>query len=372
MRILIVTDFLSYGGVSGASAALESCLRNDGNFVTRFAIYSEPCRGFEKIAALLRAFQYLRSTTFDRIIFMHFEAIFVGQSVRSFLPPARFIYTIHTDLEAYYHAVSFSKRCILRAVLFLIKNDYVIFDSVEARQKSSEHFGLLRSRSIYNIVVQPTGASRKHSEARIDKCFNFGSVSRLQLGKNVDLVIRLFNSVWLRNKNTNLLIFGDGPELEKLRKYALSFPAAEAIFFKGYASNPDEIYSSFDALIGLSSMEGFGLVILEALARNVPVLHSDCSCGPREILQPNSNPKHKTNRYEKCNGGYLVAIPSQVKHYAESLQDSENDLLAIIDQFYEEFDEIKNSDFVDLDKFSAAAIGREWGNVLGEVCVRGR
>jgi glycosyltransferase involved in cell wall biosynthesis len=186
----------------------------------------------------------------------------------------------------------------------------------------------------------------------------------LHSGKNIDLLIRVFNSFWLAHKNAELLIFGDGPEQGKLTDYAKNFPCSDAISFRGYLINPDEIYGQIDSLVGFSSMEGFGLVILEALARNIPVLHSDCSCGPREILVPSSDPCRKTSSFEIGEGGMLVKIPDKIASYAQRLQESEVVVLEAFCFFFEEFDHIKKTSIIDMQRFGSDVIQKKWIDLL--------
>ncbi|MBG6074697.1 glycosyltransferase [Polaromonas sp. CG_9.11] len=364
MKILVITDFATYGGVAKTSEALQKCLLNDGNVVERYPIYERSGILSKRVLSLKRAINYLRVARFDRIILMHFEAIFVGVLCSFFQPKGTFINAIYTDLYGYYCGVSVFKKALLRLIFLVIKNDQIVFDSKESELKAVEKFGFTNTRTIYNIMVPPV-------EPRIPSCrgksgyhFCFGSVSRLHSGKNIDLLIRVFNSFWLDQKETRLLIFGDGPELARLKDYALGYPCSQAVTFEGYLENPEEIYSKFDALVGFSNMEGFGLVILEALARKIPVLFSDCSCGPREILKPTSNPRHKTDRYEVCDGGFLVKLPSNIEAYAPCLQESERGLLEVMKLFYDNFDEMKRNDFVDLERFGADVISREWSDLL--------
>lgn len=360
MNILILTDYISYGGVATASENLQKCLNSDDINVKRYSIYKTQENLMGRFFCILKSIYYLYSNNFDRVILTHFEAIFIGLLCRPFMAKDIFINVVHTDLYGYYSNAPYTKKIIIRIMFWLLKNKPIVFDSKESNLKAKSYFGLTNSRSIYNVVATPQTRSPKLKNS----AFKFGSVSRLHSGKNIDLLIRVFNSFWLDNKDTELLIFGDGPELNRLKEYLLMFPCSGAVSFEGYVNHPDEIYSQIDSLVGFSNMEGFGLVILEALVRNIPVLYSDCSCGPREILKPDSDPCHKTNKYEIGRGGVLVTPPKINCHYANCLLDSDVIALEALRLLYKEFDAIKMDSFVDLEIFGSLAIKQQWTDFL--------
>jgi glycosyltransferase involved in cell wall biosynthesis len=53
----------------------------------------------------------------------------------------------------------------------------------------------------------------------------------------------------------------------------------------GYEDNPYRYMSKAALFVLSSAWEGFGNVLVEALAAGVPVLAADCKDGPREILE---------------------------------------------------------------------------------------
>jgi glycosyltransferase involved in cell wall biosynthesis len=360
MKILLLTDYDCYGGVATASTALQKCLSSSEIEVEKYSIHTGYKGVFGRLHSILKAAIYLRSSTADKIILMHFEAILAGLLCRHFRSTDAFVNSVHTDLHGYYQDASIIKKLFLRVIFFILKNDTFVFVSKEAATKAKQYLGFSKTHSIYNVVALPQSVPLQVNE----RSFRFGSVSRLHSGKNVDLLIRVFNSFWLAHKNAELLIFGDGPEMDRLTDYAKTFPCSGAICFKGYVSNPDEIYSQIDRLVGFSSMEGFGLVILEALVRNIPVLHSDCSCGPREILVPTSDPCRKTNSFEIGEGGMLVKIPDRNPSYANCLQESEVQILEAFSLFYQEFDRIKKTSIVDMQRFGPDVIRKKWTDLL--------
>ena len=58
----------------------------------------------------------------------------------------------------------------------------------------------------------------------------------------------------------------------------------EDIFLAGSVDQPINLIKEADNFILSSQFEGFGLVIVEALAAGITVVSTDCQSGPAEIL----------------------------------------------------------------------------------------
>ena len=57
----------------------------------------------------------------------------------------------------------------------------------------------------------------------------------------------------------------------------------------GFVNNPYDYMKKSDIFVFPSLYEGLGNSILEALACGLPIISSDCECGPREILSPKTD-----------------------------------------------------------------------------------
>lgn len=109
------------------------------------------------------------------------------------------------------------------------------------------------------------------------------NVGRLEPQKNLTLLIDAFRLLRARLA-ARLAIVGDGSLAGSLRDYARAGPWAEEIAFLGHRSNPFP-YMARAGVFALSShYEGFGNVLVEAMATGTPVVSTDCPHGPREIL----------------------------------------------------------------------------------------
>jgi glycosyltransferase involved in cell wall biosynthesis len=90
----------------------------------------------------------------------------------------------------------------------------------------------------------------------------------------------------VRNKvNARLLFLGDGEERAALTSLANNLGVASDVSFKGNVSNPLPFMKHAAVLALSSTVESFGLVLVEALAMGLPIVATDCPTGPREILR---------------------------------------------------------------------------------------
>jgi exopolysaccharide biosynthesis WecB/TagA/CpsF family protein len=81
-----------------------------------------------------------------------------------------------------------------------------------------------------------------------------------------------------------LIILGDGPLRDTMMAHAARAGLHDHIVLLGYVADPLPIIAQADALLLTSRYEGFGNVIVEALACGTPVIAVDCPHGPAEIL----------------------------------------------------------------------------------------
>ena len=97
-------------------------------------------------------------------------------------------------------------------------------------------------------------------------------VSRLEPEKNIQLALRAFKES--APPSTCLIIVGSGSEQKSLMRLAETLGIAESVFFEG-AVEAAPYYRVADLVLVTSRFEGYGLVIIEALASGVPVLSTD-------------------------------------------------------------------------------------------------
>jgi N-acetylgalactosamine-N,N'-diacetylbacillosaminyl-diphospho-undecaprenol 4-alpha-N-acetylgalactosaminyltransferase len=114
------------------------------------------------------------------------------------------------------------------------------------------------------------------------------AVGRLCRQKGFDILINAFAKSNLKNK-IKLIILGEGKERNNLEKLIVKLNLKKQVLLYGKVDNPF-IYMKHATFFVLSSRyEGFGIVIIEALACETPVVATNCKSDPSEIIENGKN-----------------------------------------------------------------------------------
>lgn len=111
-----------------------------------------------------------------------------------------------------------------------------------------------------------------------------GIVCRLVEQKGVTYGLRAFKQISERFPTARLLIAGDGPLRPALEAETAALGLAERVHFLGWRDDVPRLMAALDVLLVPSLWEGFGLVILEAMAQQVPTVASGVSAIPEIVL----------------------------------------------------------------------------------------
>ncbi|WP_162306051.1 glycosyltransferase [Oleisolibacter albus] len=151
--------------------------------------------------------------------------------------------------------------------------------------------------TIYNPVVDETFAARA-AEPVEDPAFGswyspanrdhrvpvLVCVGRLEDQKDIPTLLHAF-ALLRRQRAARLVLVGDGSRRGDLERLAADLGIAGDVWFAGTRANPLPFIRQADLLVLSSRFEGFGLVLVEALACGTPVVSTNCPHGPAEILE---------------------------------------------------------------------------------------
>ena len=82
-----------------------------------------------------------------------------------------------------------------------------------------------------------------------------------------------------------LILLGEGELEHDLKALAQSLEITDDVYFIGFQQNPYVFFKHADVFVLSSLTEGFGHVLVEALATKTPVVSTNCKPGAQEILQ---------------------------------------------------------------------------------------
>ena len=207
--------------------------------------------------------------------------------------PTRVILSDHTDFMAATAASSPTGRLKLKASMRLSyrRANGVVAVSGGAAHSIAQLAGMPADRVsvIHNPVRPPSPAKMRQScTAATEWAGHEGprliAVGSLKPAKDFALLLDAFAKV-RRQAKARLLILGEGPlrlELEAL-KDGLGLDGV--VDMPGFVTDSYPYLAKADLFILSSAWEGFGNVIVEALACGTPVVSTDCPSGPGEILE---------------------------------------------------------------------------------------
>lgn len=110
------------------------------------------------------------------------------------------------------------------------------------------------------------------------------SLGRLENQKNYASLIKSFKIVNGVHPNWNLDIYGSGSQRNQLQSLINELNLGENVHLMGTTNNVRNVLISASAFALSSIMEGFAVVLVEAMECGVPVVSYQCPCGPKDII----------------------------------------------------------------------------------------
>jgi glycosyltransferase involved in cell wall biosynthesis len=178
---------------------------------------------------------------------------------------------VHTDFDAQ----SWTKRMI---GTFLLKRADGMRVVSEKIKQSLAPLKLQAPISVLPIFIdiEEVRAAVPADKSAFSQCNKIVLVvSRLEPEKNVAGALKVMKEVLKTFPQAGLLIAGDGSEREKLETLAHTLGIEKSVVFLGYRTDIGSYYKIADVLLLTSYYEGFGAVIVQALAAGCPVVSGD-------------------------------------------------------------------------------------------------
>jgi len=165
--------------------------------------------------------------------------------------------------------------CVSRSVEETWFGDSEVFDpdNITAGRRHFTIYNAVDAGRIENIV-KATNKEELRKSLGVNGKKIVGVVGRLRWEKGQSILLKAMQAIVQSAPDTVLIVVGDGPDREALRKQAAVLKILDNIIWLGQ-KNPEEVYqlySIMDVLAVPSLFEGFGFAAAEAMAAGIPVV----------------------------------------------------------------------------------------------------
>lgn len=352
---VFAADLTISGGVERVTANLAGLLEDEYNIIILSA--------FGNIADMKYGMNE-RKNVFslqEKKVRLHKQPFFIRQNLRKFIIEKNVHIFISMDYSAAYYAsialwglslksIYFDHSCLTLSDKNVLLMKCIAFCSYQKivtltheTKKNYEDFFHLNPHRVYTIPNY-----LKDSLFRLSNQYNINakkllSVNRLDVAKGLDYLLDVAELVLNLHTDWTWDVYGDGPDrlafVEEIKKRNLE----NKVNIKGNDPNIEEKYKDYSMLIFCSKAEGFGMVLLEAKANNLPLISFNIKSGPNDMILNNEN-------------GFLIP-PFQIEDMANKIEelmidpqkrlDFSNHARDNIDQFSESFIKIKWHDLLE-------------------------
>lgn len=205
-----------------------------------------------------------------------------------------------TPGERHYNQDKFSKY------MFKQLDEYVVLTTHD-QQRLKEEF------NINSIVINNPKSINSNIVSTLENK-KFVALGRFVEVKNYEMLIDMFYEFNKKNKEWTLDIYGEGPLKDKLIEKVKTYNLEDYITIHPYEQNVENCYLNGSVYLMSSLMEGWGMVIGEAMEFGLPVISFNISSAP-EMITDNKN-------------GFIVENYNKEMYVNKMLQLAENpDLL---------------------------------------------
>lgn len=237
--------------------------------------------------------RYLRAEAPTAMLTLQTHCNITGLIARNFARrPVRVVVSEHNSISPRVHGKSGKEAFLLRSARWFYPHAEGIV--AVSRGLAGELAAALRMEpariaAIYNPIVDANLAAQ--AQLALDHpWFAPGqppvvlSVGRLVPQKDHATLLRAFARL-RQNRTARLVILGEGPERGTLHTLATRLGIESDVSLPGTDAHPYRFMRRCGVFVLSSAWEGFGNVLIEAMACGAPAISTNCPSGPAEILE---------------------------------------------------------------------------------------
>ncbi|HHX69571.1 MAG TPA: glycosyltransferase family 4 protein [Gallicola sp.] len=170
--------------------------------------------------------------------------------------------------------------CYIRASLITVQFEYF---------KGFSRFADHRKYVVTPNMILKSNHICKNYFSNIQNTISFVTLASKTPSKRIDLMIKIFKEINLKNPNTNLYIYGSVSTEPSIIKLIDDLKLNQKIILVNHISNVHEALSKHDIYLMTSSREGFPNSLSEAMSTGLPSVSFKCHDGLEELILNGQN-----------------------------------------------------------------------------------
>ena len=246
---------------------------------------------------------------------------------------------VHQALYPAFISVLVGKRCLRKPVIVKTASSGVTSDIKQLRQVPLGNFQLRYLLKNMECLVAVSNAGGKEfndigfPESQIEHIpngvvlphdwkVNYVQVkrvittARLSKEKGIDILLRAWAQVVRQEKDIKLIVVGDGPLAETLKKLCYFLGLTESVEFTGMIENVTKYLRNADLFVLPSRTEGLSNSLLEAMSYGIPCIATEVG-GNSELLE-SGNQRVLPEKYVIGGNGLLIN-PDDIEGLAKAI-----------------------------------------------------
>ncbi|MCA1369671.1 glycosyltransferase family 4 protein [Bradyrhizobium sp. BRP14] len=160
------------------------------------------------------------------------------------------------------------------------------FGFVTMTQGALDHFSP-KIRRIGRVIANPVDLPTDWRDRRGKNIL--AAVGRLTRQKGFDLLLEAFSKIASTYPEWQLVIWGEGDERRSLEALRDALGLQKRVDMPGVTERPGLWIETADVFVLSSRYEGWGIVLLEAMAAGLPVVSFECEWGPSVMITHESD-----------------------------------------------------------------------------------
>lgn len=272
-KILIVNSHISWGGLGQYSINIARSISKRGDFYVyglithsdagQFDVFKDQTKSTVSLSGNNTLLKYLLSIVYiwrlrPDVILINYNATI--HFLLPLLPHTKIVSVLHSDDPDYYRVAT-------------INHSYVNAWIAPSPKTKAGLLAYLNKDLESRIHVIPHGVSESSAPVRRinEGTFRIVFIGALYKHKGVDLIPEILLRFLEKHSDSKLTIVGGGPMHEFLAEKIISFGLEEKIKFTGVVDSLTvrNILKESDVLLFPTRLEGFGLVVIEAMMEGV-------------------------------------------------------------------------------------------------------